>query len=169
MMTWTEEMFLNADTLLTQGEISEGKKLLETILADEPDFGKAHNHLGWIYYTQLNDYNKGLFHLELAVKFDPTYQAGYLNGAYVLNHLNLAERLIALVDKALVVNGINKTILYTELAKSYEINGNYKMAIANYKYAIMHSLNNDEITDLEKDIASAKKKIRLFGKWYLFF
>jgi tetratricopeptide (TPR) repeat protein len=169
MMNWIEEMFLNVDVLLTKGEFTEVKKLLETILAEEPDYGRAHNHLGWIYYSKLDDYNKGLYHLDLAVKFDPEYAAGYLHSAYILNHLNLADRLRKLIDEALTVKGVSKSILYSELAKSYEINGDFKKAMGNYKNAIRHSLNNDEITALEKDMERAKKKHYLFNKPYLFF
>ena len=47
-----EEKFLKADRLISENKISEAAHLLEEILHEAPDLGKAHNHLGWLYETK---------------------------------------------------------------------------------------------------------------------
>jgi hypothetical protein len=48
------EDFLRADDLIRDNKISEALKLLESIILEDPGFGKAHNHIGWIYETKLS-------------------------------------------------------------------------------------------------------------------
>ena len=44
-----EELFAQADRLLNDGVISEAVEKLGQILKRNPRFGKAYNHLGWVY------------------------------------------------------------------------------------------------------------------------
>ncbi|HXB11929.1 MAG TPA: hypothetical protein VNZ45_08095, partial [Bacteroidia bacterium] len=50
-----EGMFQEADRLLTAKSTTEGFNLLTTIITEEPEFGKAYNHLGWVYYWRFKD------------------------------------------------------------------------------------------------------------------
>ena len=51
-LSFYENQFIKADSLISEGNSAEAKELLEEILSQYPDFGKAHNHLGWIYYIK---------------------------------------------------------------------------------------------------------------------
>ena len=53
-LSFYENQFIKADSLISEGNIADGKEMLEEILSQYPDFGKAHNHLGWIYYNKLS-------------------------------------------------------------------------------------------------------------------
>ena len=53
-----DEMFFEADALIAQGKITEAISTLEAILVEDASFGKAYNHLGWIYETKFKDYAK---------------------------------------------------------------------------------------------------------------
>ena len=48
-----EDMLFEADELIRSNKISDAVSLLEGIIAQAPDFGKAYNHLGWGYETKL--------------------------------------------------------------------------------------------------------------------
>ncbi len=43
--------------------------MLEAIIAEDPSFSKAHNHLGWIYETKLRDYENAELHYRQALTF----------------------------------------------------------------------------------------------------
>ena len=47
-----EELFAQADKLLNDGVIMDAVDKLSTILKRNPRFGKAYNHLGWVYETK---------------------------------------------------------------------------------------------------------------------
>jgi tetratricopeptide (TPR) repeat protein len=66
-----EEKFMDADNMIKDNYIAEAVRLLNEILAEAPDFGKAHNHLGWIYETKIKDYDKATEYYRLALKFSP--------------------------------------------------------------------------------------------------
>ncbi|MDW7691849.1 O-linked GlcNAc transferase [Flammeovirgaceae bacterium SG7u.111] len=163
-----EESQLEAEQLLEDGDIMGGKKQLEEILVSEPGYGRAHNALGWIYDNTFVDYAKAEYHYKLAIKFAPTFPAGYLNYCFLLNKLKKSEELLIVVNKALKVPGINVSSLHNELGLMFEYEGNYKEAIAKYKLAIANSLNNFEIEAYRGNIKRCHGKkwgfFRLFKK-----
>lgn len=166
---WVEELFLKVDDLFSKGEFFEGKKILEEILEQEPGYGRAHNHLGWLYYAKFDEFEKAENHFRLSIKFAELYPAGYMNLTYLLNYLNRHEELIGHIDKSLKIEGTVKAVLYNELGKSYEINGKYKEAIESYRSAIRFSLNKEEMTGLNENLDRVKAKTGMFEKKYFFF
>lgn len=166
---WVEELFLKVDDLFSKNEFFEGKKILEEILEQEPGYGRAHNHLGWLYYAKFDEFEKAENHFRLSIKFAEHYPAGYMNLTYLLNYLNRHQDLIDHVGQALQVEGAGKSILYNELGKSYEINGRYKEATESYRSAIRFSLNKEEMTALSENLDRVKAKHGMFGKKYFFF
>lgn len=166
---WVEELFLKVDDLFSKGEFFEGKKILEELLEQEPGYGRAHNHLGWLYYAKFDEFEKAENHFKLAIKFAALYPAGYMNLTYLLNYLNRHEELVRHIDKSLKIEGTVKSTLYTELGKSYEINGKYKEATESYRSAIRFSLNKEEMASLNENLDRVKTKTGLFEKKYFFF
>lgn len=163
-ISYIEELFLEADRALDEGNLAEGKRLLEDILSEEPSFGKAHNHMGWLYKTRYQDYKIAEKHFKLAIKFDPEYSPSYINYAYMLRDLGRLDELEALLNKALKVEGTNKSTVYDEFGSLYELRGEYGKAIRYYKKAIALSLNDKSITDLRGHIKRCNKKRPFFSR-----
>lgn len=167
--SYIEELFLEADRALDEGNMAEGKRLLEEILSEEPSFGKAHNHLGWLYKTKYQDYVTAEKHFRLALKFDPEYPPTYINYAYMLRDLGRLSELEDLLNRALKVVATNKCAVYDEFGSLYELRGQYKKAISLYKKAISLSLNDKVIEDLRNHIKRCRKKggflLRMSG-WF---
>ena len=168
-MFWIEEQFLLVDKLFGEGEFAQGKRLLEEILEQEPGFGRAHNHLGWLYYAKLDDYEKAAYHLKLAIKFSPGYPAGFLNYTYLLNYLNRHADLLVHAKEALKVEGVSKSVIYLEMGKSYEVNGFYKEAVKAYTEAKRYSLSNAELTQIEEGLERVNTKVARFSKKFFSF
>ena len=156
--TLLETKFLRADELISEKRISEAIEMLESIIYEEPNFGKAHNHLGWIYETQIQSSKKAEIHYKQAIKSDPDYKASYINYAYLLSSQNRFEELKQHLDKSINVVGINKVSIYNEYGIMYELQGNFKEAINYFKFAIQHCLDSKTIETHKMSIERCKSK-----------
>lgn len=161
-----EGRFLFADKLMTDGSITECKHILEEILEEEPAFGRAHNHLGWIYATFYNHYEKAEKHYKFAIRFSPEYPSGYLNYAYLLNNLGRTMTVRDLLAMASEVPGIDKSRIFNEFGIMHETEENYKEAILHYKKAIKLSFNQEDIKTYLINIDRCYQKKNLFFKWF---
>lgn len=166
---WIEEKFLEVEKHFENADFIEGKKVLEEILEQEPGYGRAHNHLGWLYYAKFDDFERAGYHLKLATKFAPEYPAGFLNYAYLLQYTNKHSELVAHAAEALKVDGVNKSLIYTELGKSYEVNGQYKDATKAYLEAKRFSLHKKDMTQIEEHLERVKLKADTFSRKLFFF
>lgn len=163
-----EDLFLEADKAFDEGNHAEGKKLLEQILREEPSFGRAHNHLGWLYKNRYQDIPLAEKHYLLSIKFDPSYTPAYINYAYLLRDDSRLKELEDLLNRVLKIEGVNKCSVYDEFGSLYELKGEYKKAIQYYKKAISYCLNDKIINDLTNHIKRCKKKSRMFSFFGLF-
>ena len=153
-----EEKFLHADRLINEGKISEAARLLEEILAEVPDFGKAHNHMGWLYETKFKNYAKAEEYYRLALKFAPEYTAVYYNCAYLLSTLRKFEELEKLLEQAVKVPGINFATVYNEYGLMYEVQGKFDNAISSFRLCIKNSYDNKTIEAAAESIKRCERK-----------
>lgn len=153
-----EEMFENADFLIKENKIADAINLLHEILTEAPDFGKAHNHLGWIYETKHKNLPKAEEHYRLAIKFKPDYCATYYNYAILLSTIRNYEELEVLLKKAEQCPGINRATIANEYAIMYESTGRFDEAIAAYKNYITNLFDEKMIDSAAASIQRCKKK-----------
>lgn len=152
------EMFNEADLLIKEGKISDAAKILVDIIVEDPTFGKAHNHLGWIYETKQSNLEKAEEHYKLSVKYSPNYAAGYYNYAIVLSNQKRWDDLTKLLEQALNVKGINLATIYNEYGIMYEYQKQYDKAIDAYKNAIENSLDIKNVNIYKESISRCKSK-----------
>jgi tetratricopeptide (TPR) repeat protein len=156
-----EEKFHEADKMINDGRISDAAHVLEGILAEAPDFGKAHNHLGWLYETKFKNFNKAEEHYKYALKFSPDYPAAYYNYAYLLSTLRKYDVLEKLLDDAIKISGINHATLYNEYGLMNEAKGSYKEAIKFYKLYIQNCYDNKSLEAAADSIKRCERKMEL--------
>ncbi len=142
MSIHNEQLLSNADQLIKDNKIEEAVAILESIIRDNPTFGKAHNHLGFIYETKIKNYTKAEEHYKLAYQHSPDYCAIYYNYAILLSNLKRFDELKALLTKAETVVGINKSTINNEWAILHESEGNIDLAIEHYKKVIASTFDN---------------------------
>lgn len=159
-----EARFLYADKLIEQGEFAEAKDVLVEIIGDEPDYGRAHNHLGWLYRARLSDFARAEKHLELAVKFDPEYVAGYMNYGNLLIELGEFDKLAELADKAMNVRGIHKPSILVFMSNVAEVRGNLKEALKILEQAKTLSLDEGTLNHVNSEIRRIKSKMSTFDR-----
>lgn len=153
-----EEQFIEADELIKEKKISEALTLLKEIITEYPDFGKAYNHMGWIYETKMNDLVEAEKCYKLAIKFMPNYRASYYNYAIVLSTQRRFDELKALLEQAAKVPGINMGTLYNEYAIMYESQGEYDKAIDHYLLYLQQLFDATTIDNVVTAIERCKKK-----------
>ena len=159
------DLFFEADQLINENKIVEAKDLLLEILGEFPDYGRAHNHLGWVYQVKYSDYNRAKKHLELAMKYAPDYHAGYANYAYLLLDMNDYDGLINFGNK--IVNSnivIDKSTIYDKIAQAYELKGDVQNAFKYYKLAVKYTLNNKTLEQIYASLNRVKDKMTFFQK-----
>jgi tetratricopeptide (TPR) repeat protein len=156
-----ESMFQEADRLLNEKAIGEGLNMLQSILQEAPDFGKAYNHLGWIYEAQYKDYAKAEANYKKALEYAPEYHATYYNYAVVLSILQRWDDLTALLNKGLKVPGVNRATLHNEFGIMYETQGKLKDAIESYKNYAQTTFVNKQLDTAKDSIERCKKKLEI--------
>ena len=157
-----EQYVLDAEKAFEQGFYMEGKAFLESALTEEPTYGKAHNHLGWLYLFRLEDYEKAERHLKLALKYSQKYSAPYMHMISLLFESKRLEEHGYLIAAAMKVPGMSKSFLYSEKGKAFEVQGKYAQAIKWYRKAIRWSMEESEISAIRNYMKRAKSKRWLF-------
>jgi len=152
------DMFLEADDLIAKNQIGEAQRILEAIIAEDPSFGRAHNHLGWIYETKIRDYVNAEQHYRMAITFTPDYCPVYYNYAAVLSTQKRWDDLEKLLTDALQVQAINLSTIHNEFGIMYELMGKYDEAITSYKNAVRNSLDVKNIELYKTGITRCKSK-----------
>lgn len=107
--------------------------MLHSIISEYPDYGRAHNHLGWLYERKLRYFSKAEEHYKAGLRFAPDYPATWINYGYFLAMEERYDELEKHLFQAIEVRGISKPFIYSELANMYEMKHMYDEATKYYK------------------------------------
>lgn len=154
----SEEMFAQADRLLNDGVVMEAVERLIQIVKRNPRFGKAYNHLGWVYETKYKDYARAEQYYKAAMQYAPQYNASFLNYAYFLSNLGRFDDLKAHLDVVALLPGIAKDTVANEYAMMYEMQGNLQQAIEYYQRAAIVTLDMTKLDKYKESIERCRKK-----------
>ena len=72
-LTKLEELLDQANLDIKEGRYDEATNKLEKILDIDPNFGKAYNHLGYLYEVKFKEYEKGETLYKLCLEKSPMY------------------------------------------------------------------------------------------------
>jgi tetratricopeptide (TPR) repeat protein len=158
-----EEMFAQADRLLNEGVIMEAVEKLSQILKRNPRFGKAYNHLGWVYETKFKNTARAEEYYKAAMQYAPQYNASYLNYTYFLSNLGRFEELKAHLDRISNIPGIAKDTVYNEYAIMYEMTGNPQAAMDYYQKAAIITLDSLKLDKYKESIERCRKKLEFLN------
>ena len=158
-----EEKFLQADQLIADNRLAEAAKMLEAILEEAPDFGKAHNHMGWLFETKFKNLQRAEEHYRLALKFSSDYTAAYYNYCYLLSSLRKFDELEKLLERAIAVSGISYATIYNEYGLMREMQGLLDDAIHYFKLHIKNSFDAKTIETAADSIKRCQRKKELLA------
>lgn len=158
-----EELFAQADKLLNEGVIMDAVEKLSQILRRNPRFGKAYNHLGWVYETKYKNYQKAEEYYRAAIQYAPYYNATYLNYSYFLSNLGRFDDLKTHLDRVSQIPGIAKDTIANEYAIMYEMQGNLQQAIEYYQKAAIVTLDGTKLDKYKDGIDRCRKKLEILN------
>ncbi|MCW5519673.1 tetratricopeptide repeat protein [Aureitalea sp. L0-47] len=157
-LTKLEELLDQANTDIKNGKYDEATNKLEKIIDMDPNFGKAYNHLGYLYEVKFKEYEKGETLYKLCLEKTPMYPAVYYNYAILLSTLGKWDDLKALLDKAINIPGITKSTMWNEYAIMYEQQGKLDEAIEHYRKAALSTLDKSVLERAKGSIDRCKMK-----------
>ncbi|PKA81920.1 tetratricopeptide repeat protein [Ulvibacter sp. MAR_2010_11] len=157
-LTKLEELLDQANTDIKNGHYDEATNKLEEIIGIDPNFGKAYNHLGYLYEVKFKEYEKGETLYKLCLEKSPMYPAVYYNYSILLSTLGKYDELKELLDQAINIPGITKSTMYNEYAIMYEQQGKLNEAIDYYKKAAMNTLDKSVLERAKGSIERCKMK-----------
>jgi Tfp pilus assembly protein PilF len=158
-----EELFAQADRMLNEGIILEAVDKLSQIVKRNPRFGKAYNHLGWVYETKYKNYERAEEYYKAAMTYAPHYNASYLNYTYFLSNLGRFDELKAHLDRVSQIPGIAKDTIANEYAIMYEMQGNIQMAMDYYQKAAIVTLDSGKLEKYKNGIERCRKKLEMLN------
>ncbi|MDE5437905.1 hypothetical protein KRE40_00165 [Elizabethkingia meningoseptica] len=161
MNEYLDAEFDRADELIGQDLNEEAKAVLNNILLEDPKYGKAHNHLGWLLKNKENDAIEAEKHYKLAMDFTPEYGASYLNYAYLLSETKRYDELKDILTRAEAVEDVNKSNLSREWAYYYEDTRQYEKAIDRYKEYALSLYDNTYLEKAKEGIERCKMKMEI--------
>ena len=156
-----EEKFNRADQDLKAGKIEIAIESFESIIKEDPTFGKAYNHMGWIFETKFRDYENAEKNYKLALEHAPNYTAIYKNYSILLSTLGRFDDLKQLLEKAKDVPGMDKYTIYNEYAIMYEQLEEYNLAINYYRDAAKATMNDKSLKTAMDSIERCNTKMSL--------
>ncbi|RDK86836.1 tetratricopeptide repeat protein [Marinirhabdus gelatinilytica] len=161
-LTRLEEMLASANMDIKNNNYEKAENTLEEIIKIDPNFGKAYNHLGYLYEVKFKEYDKGETLYKMCLEKSPMYPAIYYNYAVLLSTLGKWDELKELLDKALNIPGVTKATIYNEYGIMYEQQGKLDLAIENYRNAGLNTLDQATLDRAKSSIARCKSKKDLF-------
>ena len=142
----TEEHLLQAREYLDEWAFIKAKRVLEELLENEPDHAAAHELLGYLYTACLGDWNKGLYHLQWAIKFDPGRHHAFKSYLILLNKAGHYKEVVAHADRYLQQFTMDKALVWFEKGKALELLLQFEAAIHCFATAILHTTDDELIT-----------------------
>ncbi|OCX51661.1 hypothetical protein BEL04_16720 [Mucilaginibacter sp. PPCGB 2223] len=153
-----EEKYLQAVAEMHYGETPLSLQLLNQILAEDPQFVRAHYQIGKLYYYDLNDYNAAGYHFKLCTELDPTFPDVYYHYVNLLLFLNMERQLNAVAQKAITVPGVNAAAIYNMQGLCAEKNLKFNEALLFYREGLMLVTSNDRKNEIEENISRIRFK-----------
>lgn len=160
-LTKLEEMLHQANEDIRNGYYDAATNTLEKIIDMDPNFGKAYNHLGYLYEVKFKEYEKGETLYKLCLEKSPMYPSVYYNYAVLLSTLGKWDELEELLETALTIPGITLSTIYNEYGIMYEQQEKFEKAIEYYKNGALKSLDKNMITRAKDSIERCKMKKEL--------
>jgi tetratricopeptide (TPR) repeat protein len=161
-LTKLEEMLDEANLEIKNGKYEDASNILEKIIDIDPNFGKAYNHLGYLYEVKFKEYEKGETLYKLCIEKSPMYPSVYYNYSVLLSTLGKWDELKTLLDNAINIPGIIKATIYNEYAIMYEQQGELDKAIDYFRKAGMDTLDKSVLDRAKTSIERCKSKKDLF-------
>lgn len=158
-------LMIRVNQYLASGRYVEARRALEHVLEEEPGHGIAHGFMGWLCWVLLDDADRATVHYRAAIRFAPGHLPHYYGFASMLGACGRLADLRTLVVEAAEVPGIDRSVLYAELAAALEKAGAMQESVDAYRKAV--GLATDPSAELRytEAIRRVRRKMTLTVRW----
>jgi len=158
MITEPDKLFYQAERLLQEGDIQPAGDILMQTVSRFPEYGRAHSLLATIYHRHLHDIPNAEVFYKKAIALSPEFTPSYIGLAEIFLLHERYPELIANLNKAIEIPGIQKDKVYEQFGRMNELQVKLEEAISNYKKAIFYSFRDEDIISYENAIRRCVKK-----------
>ena len=155
---WIENYLNEAEKLIYDNRVNEGIALMQNLLYEEPGYGYLHNHLGWAYMYYTPNVALAELHLKMAIRSDGEYAAPFVHLGNLMIRCNRYAEAIEYLQRGLQKPSANRVSFLEALGQAWELSGDFPKAIKAYREAMMASLIDQEVTNLNNHVARCRKK-----------
>lgn len=156
-----DEYFLKAQEQCDEWNFVAGKRLLEDIIKEAPDYGIAHNLLGWIYQHQLHNPEVAEQYYKVAISLTPSFAPSFYNYCTLLHEAGHHEESLKYAQEGVALKSKYTANFYLVSGNSYELMKLFEKADAAYQNAIFETESDDLIGQAEQGIERVNKKKRI--------
>lgn len=158
MIEAAEKTLLQAQLLLEKGQVVDCVQELSTLLARQPEHGRANALLGHLQLRYFKDFTAAEEAFKIAMRNASSFPDLYVDYAFLLLQVERYTETIAVINKGLEVPGISKDKLFQIFGNLYERQSKWDDAIEYYSQALRYTLNNDSLKEYEVDLKRVEAK-----------
>lgn len=145
---------------LDSGKLQEALEELRLLLIRQPENGRLLALSGRVEFRYLNLLTQAEESLRKAIRLAPDSTEAYLDYGELLLQLDKNTELIAVLNKALEVQGIARDKIFRLFGLVYEREKRWEDAYSNYVEAIRFTLDMEQLKLYKKDIERCQEKER---------
>lgn len=157
-------LMIRVNMHLAEGRYVDARRILETVLEDEPGHGVAHGFMGWICWVLLDDPQRAALHYRAAIRFAPAHVAHYLAFTRMLVATGRLAELRELHAQAIQVPGVDRAVLHEELATALEAAECFSEAADAFRNAAHAAHEVSEVQRLMRNRERVRARARR-GSW----
>ena len=139
-----EEKYLQAVDYLSYGDTPKALNLLNTIIAKDATFARAHHQLGKIYYYDIQDYQTAGYHFKTCVQLDPSFPDNYFHYLSLVVFLKMDKHVAAVSEQCLAIPGVDATSIYELLGLHAEQSKQWSKALEAYRNAYQEATDKTQ-------------------------
>ena len=116
--------------------------------------------MGQIYACQLRDRQKAIYHFDMAITIDPELPSIYECYSSLLIDLKKLRKAERLLQYAITIDGVAKSMIYHRMALILEIRKEYKLSKVYLLNALESSIQESEVEKLKQELSRVKGKLK---------
>lgn len=154
-----EEKYLKAVDEVTYGQTPKALNMLNTIIADDALYARAHYQLGKIYFYDIKDYQTAGYHFKTCMELEPAFPDNYLHYLSLVVFLKMDKLVEKVAAKALTTPGVVTSEISGQLGLYAERAKEWQKALTAYTDAFMEATDKTERDDCLKSMKRVKEKL----------
>lgn len=153
-----EEKYLQAIEELYYGELPKALHYFNEIINIDPDYARAHYQLGSCYQYQFKNFQTAGYHYKKCIELEPEFPDVYEHYLKLAVTLQMHTLIRKIAEKALLIPGVNKALIYEGLGLYEEQQYHLEAAKEHYKKAAEIAVSPPDLSQFTDHLKRIKEK-----------